>query len=123
LSTLSDSFVQNNVRAFLDTFFETYTKDGKDKISYILEDERHQDGLDGTMTFSKVKDSEIYKADKNNNRFIVKAKVLLTDPSTKFEYVNEYLLVVKRKDQRYVVESLNDEEYVSNLIEKHLDDK
>src|SRR5699024_3682610 len=81
------------------------------------------DGLDGTMTFSKVKDSEIYKADKNNNRFIVKAKVLLTDPSTKFEYVNEYLLVDKRKDQRYVVESLNDEEYVYNIIEKHLEDK
>lgn len=121
LNIVTDQFVENNVRAFLNTFFESYTKDGKDKLSYILEDERHQNGLNGTMLFSEVKEAQIYHADENNNRFIVNSKVLLEDPSTKFEYINKFLLVIKRVDQRYVVESLNDEKYVSELIDKYIE--
>ncbi|MEN1969688.1 conjugal transfer protein [Lentibacillus sp. N15] len=123
LDTLSDTYVENNIKAFLETFFESYTKDGKDKLNYILEDERHQNGLNGTMEFSKIQDSKIYLADDNNNKFIVDSEVVLKDPSTKFEFANKFTLVIKRVDQRYVIESLNDEKSVNEIVDKYLEEK
>src|SRR5690625_3398618 len=123
LQTLSDSYAENNVDAFLSTFFESYSKDNRDKLNYILEDKRHQDGLGGTMEFSSIKNSKIYVADNNNNRFVVNAEVVLFEPTTKYEFTNKFLIVVKRRDQRYVVESLNDEKYVSKIIEKYTSEK
>ncbi|RKJ38062.1 hypothetical protein D7X33_37345, partial [Butyricicoccus sp. 1XD8-22] len=56
-----------------------------------------------------------------NNRFIVDSEVILRDPATKFEFSNKYMLVIKRKDQRYVVESLNDEKHVDAIIQDYID--
>lgn len=120
LDVVSDVYVEQNVTAFLNTFFEAYTRDGRDKLNYILEDERHQDGLGGTMQFIKIQESKLYNADKNNNKFIADVLVVLRDSGTNFEFVNKYLLVIKRADQRYVVESLNDEKAVNKLIKKYL---
>lgn len=120
LDMLSDTYVESNVIAFLNTFFESYSKDGRDKLNYILEDERHQDGLNGSMEFVEIKDAKIYNADENNNKFIADTQVILRDPSTKFEFTNKYLLVIKRVDQRYVVESLNDEKAVNEIVDKYL---
>lgn len=123
LRTLSDIYAENNINAFLDTFFESYSKDTRDKLSYILEDERHQDGLAGTMEYSSIKNSRIYLTDDNHNRFIVSADVILQEPTTGNEFMSNYLVVVKRSDQRYVVESLNDEKYVSELVKKYISEK
>lgn len=120
LDTLSDGYAENNINAFMDTFFESYSKDSRDKLSYILEDKRHQYGLSGTMEYSSIKNTRIYVADDNNSRFIVNAEVILKEPTTKNEFMNKFLIVIKRKDQRYVVESLNDEKYVSEIIEKYI---
>lgn len=120
LKMLSDNYIENNVNSFLTTFFESYSKDSKDKLSYILEDERHIDGLRGTMKFVGIKDSAIYIIDENYDRFLVDVVVEWQEPTTKYGFDNKYLVVVKRKDQRYVVESLNDEKYVDELIDKYL---
>lgn len=120
LQTLSDTYTENNVNSFLTTFFESYSKDNKDKLSYILEDKKHVNGLNGTMQFSKINRSTIYIIDDNHDRFLVDVEVEMIEPTTKYTFNNKYLVVVKRKDQRYVVESLNDEKYVYDLIEKYL---
>lgn len=122
LSILSDGFVENNVISFLNTFFEAYSSDSRDKISYILEDEKHQYGLRGTMKFKQIDSARVYKLDDNHNRFIADVNVLLEEPSTKIEFLNKYLLVIKRKEQRYVIESLNDEKYVEELILEYVAD-
>lgn len=119
LDRLTDSYASNNLHAFLDTFFESYSKDGRDKLNYILEDERHEYGLNGSMNFNGISNTTIYRVDENNTKFIAQAEVILTDPSTNFEFMNDYLLVIRRKDQRYVVESLNDEKYVLDIVDKY----
>lgn len=121
LSSISNGYTRDNLISFMETFFESYTKDGKDKISYILEDEKHQHGLDGTMEFAGISNADIYNADHNNNRFIIIAEVLLKDPETEFEFMNDYFLVVKRKDQRYVVESLNDETHIEQVAQEFIE--
>lgn len=116
LEKVKDTFLENNILAFLDTFFESYSKDSKEKLSYILEDEKHQNGLSNSMHFVKVDEADIYMVDDHHNRFVVQTQAILRDPKIKIEFVNSYLIVIKRKDQRYVVESLNDEQYVNSLI-------
>lgn len=120
LRILSDGYVENNIISFLNTFFETYSSDSRDKISYILEDETHQYGLRGTMKFSKIDNLRVYRLDENHNRFIADAEVVLEEPTTKTEFLNKYLLVIKRKDQRYIIESLNNEKYIDELITDHI---
>lgn len=121
LQVISDAYIENNINSFLTTFFASYSKDSKDKLSYILEDERHVNGLQGTMEFSKINESKIYEIDENHNRFLVDVTVEMVEPTTKYKFDNKYLVVIKRKDQRYVVESLNDEKYVYELVEKYLE--
>lgn len=121
LQVISDAYIENNINSFLTTFFTSYSKDSKDKLSYILEDERHVNGLQGTMEFSKINESKIYEIDENHNRFLVDVTVEMVEPTTKYKFDNKYLVVIKRKDQRYVVESLNDEKYVYELVEKYLE--
>lgn len=121
LQVISDAYIENNINSFLTTFFASYSKDSKDKLSYILEDERHVNGLQGTMEFSKINESKIYEIDENHNRFLVDVTVEMVEPTTKYKFNNKYLVVIKRKDQRYVVESLNDEKYVYELVEKYLE--
>lgn len=121
LQVISDAYIENNINSFLTTFFASYSKDSKDKLSYILEDERHANGLQGTMEFSKINESKIYEIDENHNRFLVDVTVEMVEPTTKYKFDNKYLVVIKRKDQRYVVESLNDEKYVYELVEKYLE--
>lgn len=121
LQVISDAYIENNINSFLTTFFASYSKDSKDKLSYILEDERHVNGLQGTMEFSKINESKIYEIDENHNRFLVDVTVEMVEPTTKYKFDNKYLVVIKRKDQRYVVESLNDEKYVYELAEKYLE--
>lgn len=121
LQVLSDNYTENNVNSFLFTFFESYSKDSRDKLSYILEDPKHEYGLGGTMQFSKINQSTIYIIDDNHDRFLVDIEVEMLEPTTKYKFDNKFLVVVKRKDQRYVVESLNDEKYVYDLVEKYLE--
>lgn len=120
LQVVTDNYIENNVNSFLTTFFASYTKDSRDKLSYILEDERHVNGLKGTMEFSKINESKIYMIDENHDRFLVEVLAEMVEPTTKYKFDNKYLVVVKRKDQRYVVESLNDEKYAYELVEEYL---
>lgn len=120
LQVLSDNYTENNINSFLTTFFESYSRDSKDKLSYILEDERHEYGLGGSMDFVEMNNSTIYIIDDNHDRFLVNVEVKLAEPTTKYEFNNNFLVVVKRKDQRYVVEALNDEKYAFELAERYL---
>lgn len=120
LETVKDSFVEDNVVAFLETFYESYTKDSKDKLNYILEDEKHVYGLNETMEFQEIKSVEVYEVDENHNSFVAETYVTLVEPDTDLEFINKHVMVIERKDNRFIVTSLNDEKYLTEYIEGYL---
>lgn len=95
-----------NISNFLNTFFESYSQDGKDKLSYILEDSKYQDGLQKSMNFVKVEESTVYEG-KNKNQYIVDCSVEFADPVSQSQFLTNYRLTVEQRDDHYVVTKIN----------------
>jgi hypothetical protein len=95
-----------NISNFLNTFFESYAQDSKDKLSYILEDSKHQNGLQNSMSFVKVEESTVYEG-KSKNQYIVDCKVQFADPVSQSQFLTNYRLTVEQRDDHYVVTKIN----------------
>ncbi|TMN20858.1 conjugal transfer protein [Lentibacillus cibarius] len=103
-----------NVKHFLDTFFASYAKDSEDRLSYILTDEKHQNGLQGELTFKEVKSADVYEGRKQS-QFIVIADVTMEDPKTSIQFDTVYRLVVSKKQDHYVVSNLKADQTIEEL--------
>ncbi|PID03793.1 hypothetical protein CSV67_03905 [Sporosarcina sp. P2] len=116
LKPIKDGSTQN-VRAFMETFFEAYTNDAKDKLTYIIEDPKHQNGLNKTMDFVSLKNIEIFEGKKENEK-IVRTEVVLAEPKTGIEFTSTYILVLTEKEMRYTVLFINNKQYIDELKDK-----
>ena len=116
LKSISDGSTQN-IKAFLDTFFEAYSTDSKDKLTYIVEDPKHQNGLNQTMNFVRLKNTEIFEGKRANEK-VVRTEVVLAEPETGIEFTSTYLLVLVEKEGRYTVLFINNKSYIDELKNK-----
>lgn len=116
LKTVTDGSTQN-VKAFLETFFEAYSNDSKDKLTYIVEDPKHQNGLNQTVSFVRLKNTEIFEG-KNATEKVVRTEVILADPETGIEFTSSYTLVLAEKEGRYTVLFVNNKSYIEELKNK-----
>ena len=113
----ASSVSNQNINAFLETFFEAYANDPKDKLTYIVADPKHQNGLSQTMDFVRLKNTEIFEG-KSVNETIVQTEVVLADPDTGIEFATSYVLVLLEKDKRYTVLHINNKKYIDELKNK-----
>jgi len=116
LKPINDGSMQN-IRAFLETFFEAYANDAKDKLTYIVEDPKHQNGLNKTMDFVSLKNTEIFEGKKVSEK-IVRTEVVLAEPNTGIEFISTYILVLVEKEMRYTVLFINNKQYIDELKDK-----
>ncbi|MFS0689021.1 conjugal transfer protein [Sporosarcina sp. 179-K 8C2 HS] len=113
LKSVTDGSTQN-IKAFLDTFFEAYSTDSKDKLTYIVEDPKHQNGLNQTMNFVRLNNTEIFTGKKAEEK-VIRTEVILAEPDTGIEFTSSYLLVLAEKEGRYTVLSINNKSYIDEL--------
>lgn len=106
LERLADADTVQNISNFLNTFFSSYAQDSKDKLSYILEDKEHQYGLQNTLKFVEVEESEVYEG-KSKNQYIVDCLVNFEDPDSQSKIQTRYNLTVEKKDSRFIVIKIN----------------
>lgn len=99
-----DTGVEQNVKAFLDTFFQSYTTDTIDKLSYFLEDPENNRGLESTLSFVEVRQSTVLE--ESPTVYNVDAEVVFMEESTQIQYVASYRIQVTEKNGRYVVTQL-----------------
>jgi hypothetical protein len=116
LKSVTDGSTQN-IKAFLDTFFEAFSTDSKDKLTYIVEDLKHQNGLSQTMHFVRLKNMEIFEGKKAEEK-VVRTEVILAEPDTGIEFTSSYLLVLAEKEGRYTVLHINNKSYIDELKNK-----
>ncbi|GLY12702.1 conjugal transfer protein [Bacillus badius] len=102
---------------FLNTFFESFANDPPEKLSYFLEDKTYQNGLNHTMRFEKVEESHLYEG-KTKNEKIVLAKVAFSEPDTGIMLHSQYTLVIKQKEDRFVVTHMNDLKYMKEVLKQ-----
>lgn len=96
---------EQNIKNFLPTFFQSYSTDGADKLSYFLEGELVQ-GLEGSLEFVEVR--EVGMAAGEGDAVEVQAAVVMKEPQTGSSYLTHYRLTVKEQGGRYVVTKLNE---------------
>lgn len=108
MNEVEDSAAKENVRNFLDTFFDSYTQDSRDKLAYLLEDPEHPNGLNKRMNFVSVYSASVYQDDAPTN-YIVRTTVIMEDPDTKDRYKTNYSLNITQKDARYVVTKIDEQ--------------
>ncbi|MCM3638270.1 conjugal transfer protein [Sporosarcina luteola] len=116
LKSVTDGSTQN-IKAFLDTFFEAFSTDSKDKLTYLVEDPKHQNGLNQTMNFVRLKNTEIFEGKKAEEK-VVRTEVILAEPDTGIEFTSSYLLVLAEKEGRYTVLYINNKSYIDELKNK-----
>lgn len=105
----------NAVKDFLNTFFEAYANDSREKLSYLFEDERRQSGLNKTMQFNSVKNVTVFEG-KNEKEKIVSTTVIFAEPDTGIEYSSYYQIVFAEQQDRFVVKHLNSKKYIDELL-------
>lgn len=106
LKTLNDSKEAQNIREFLNTFFVSFAEDSEDKLVYILEDPNYKNGLNQTMEFVEVTNSEVYEGGKEN-QFSVTCDVILSDPESEVQFKTNYKLTIRKDGDRFIVSSLD----------------
>src|SRR5699024_5010929 len=121
LRQVTDVNIKNNVTAFLKTFFESYAEDSQDKLSYLVNEDNIQNGLNGIMNFGEIKEFEIYAIDRNeHDRLFVNPRVVYKDKEADgVTYETNHLLVIKEEKGSYIVESIDDESYVKGIIDEY----
>lgn len=117
LSRIRESASELELDGFLNTFFETFSQDSKDKLSYILEDEGYEIGLGESYEFVEVSDAVFYEG-KTAKEYIVDVDVVFREPNTGMEIMSNYMLVIKQSGSRYIVQSINNDEYILELLDK-----
>lgn len=100
------------IKEFLPTFFRSYSEDTKDKLNYILSNEKVTDGLNKTMVFEKINNANIFvkEGEENKKEFVVFTEVVFIEPETNISFVTNYQLTVVEKDERYVVSGIDDQD-------------
>lgn len=123
LENETDSEIESNVSAFLDVFFKSFATDSADQLSYILNDEYYKNGLANSLTFNSVKDFSLYKG--KDEDMVVDVTVTFTQDKTGLNVTSNYILVIAQKEQRYVVNHINNDEYLYELVygEKNEEDE
>lgn len=102
-STVADDSLVNSIKEFLPTFFNSYTQDSSEELSYLLET-KHPEGLNGSMTFERVENVHVYEANKG---YDVQTAVIMRDPETGVTYKTGYNLTVQKQGGQWVVTSLH----------------
>lgn len=114
LENETDTEIEENVGAFLNVFFKSFATDSTDQLSYILNDEHYKNGLANSLTFNSVKDFSLYKG--KDEDMVVDVTVVFTQDKTGFNVTSNYVLVIAQKEERYVVNHVNDDQYLYELI-------
>lgn len=112
-----DSKEEGNIENFLNTFFTSYAEDSPDKLSYVVEDPDVV-GLDNTMDFIEVKKTEVFQAD-SADKYIVYTEASFAEPETGEDdpliFESSYYMLIKKQNDRYIVEKMNAEDYIEKL--------
>lgn len=116
INKMPNTMETENIRLFLETFFTTFTEDTPEKIAYMLEDKKHARGLNKSMKFVEVKNSDIYEG-ATPDRFIVYSEVIMSEPQTGMEFLSTYNFILKKENNRYIVTALNDENAIRRVID------
>lgn len=111
----ADSALSKEIEAFLPTFFNSYLKDDKGTLAYILKDKENSVGLVGSdLELEKVADFDVYEGLKDDE-YLVVANVVFKDANTNTSYPSVYNLVIQPQNDNFIVLKLNDLDYKYQL--------
>lgn len=109
-----DDSETKEIKSFLETFFDSYINDSKEKLAYLFENPENITGLNQTMEFVKFNNLAVFEG-QNESEKVVSTDVTLKEPDTSVPFVATYTLVVKRTEQGYVVKHLENKAYLDQL--------
>lgn len=110
----SNDIDNQDVKQFLDTFFDSFANDTKQKFSYLFENSVGFEGLNETMEYVSYRDLKTYKG-KVDNEQIVTVNVELKDPITEITFTSPYSLVLVDTEQGMLVKDVNVETYIDEV--------
>lgn len=96
---------QQAITSFINTFFTSFAEDSNAKLSYMVADNAHIQGLQGSMKFVEIRDSEIKKDNKGTIQAF--ATVVLKDEKTGAQFNTDYSLTIQKQKDRLLVKELN----------------
>lgn len=93
---------KNEVKEFLNTFFDVYANESKDKIAYMLSDGVNVNTMEGNLQFVEIEDVEIFNEKDDSNKLTTVVDVKFKDDVGTI-YTSRYHIELAKKDGKYVV--------------------
>ncbi|WP_243292836.1 conjugal transfer protein [Bacillus sp. FJAT-47783] len=111
---------REQVKEFLETFFSSYAQDNATKISYMLTENMRIEGLEGTLLYKGLTETNLYEDKKGS--IIAFTKVKFTDPETGVTFTTDYQLSIKESDGKYLVSGFDDYNHKEQLTDDELEE-
>lgn len=102
--------LEEEIKAFLETYFKVYTNGTKEELSYYVKGEEIP-SLAGIITFEEVREVAI-KAENgdfegNSDSYEVHATVSFTEDQSKIKVIYDFVLTVQKEDDRWFVSDIS----------------
>lgn len=98
---LVDEATQKKIEDFLTDFWTSYTQDSKEKIGYMMQDQKPVQGYTDLFTFDQFTDLQVVKTPKNE--YEAKFNLLLTDVRSGIKVTYQYQMVLVEENNRFYV--------------------
>ncbi|MBG9728008.1 hypothetical protein ABD87_00185 [Lysinibacillus sphaericus] len=107
-------------KAFAQTFFDTYTKDSKEKLAYLLDKNFELNGLENGFILNEIKQIEVFKG-AADNEYLIYVTALLAEGESNVKFPVTYTLAVIEKNDVLLAKGLNDKSYVQKALDYKLE--
>lgn len=120
LTTLLDMTKEKQIASFVQTFLDSYMKDTKDKLSYLVVPEYELNGFNEALKLMSLEQVEVFEG-AANNEYLVYANALIADSDTEVVYPTTYTLAVVENDGVYLVKAVDDKSYIQKALDYKLE--
>lgn len=93
---------KTDVKKFLNTFFEVYANESKDKIAYMLDNKVNVNTMEGNLKFVEIGDINIFNEKDDSNNLVAVTDVKFKDDLGTV-YTSRYHIELTKKDDKYIV--------------------
>ena len=118
LPALNDPYELEVIQAFLNTFFDAYANDNKDKLIYLFDNSDAIQFLNKSMKFISLENVLVFETHLEDEK-VVNVDVIVAEPITNIKFTTNYSLVIGRTANGYVVKNIDDALYIQSLEEEY----
>lgn len=119
LKSIFDNTLTKRVEQFAFTFMDSYMKDSREKLSYLVVADYQLDGFAEELKLNKLNSVEVFQG-AAVNEYLAYVSALVAETETGVMFPTTYTLAIVEEEGIFLVKALNDKSYIQQAIDYKL---